>query len=161
MLSALLTPRSPLSFGQAPLKAQPEGHIVTRRAPRQQRIVLEQDADLGASELGLDRAGKRLLQPDHRPQQARLAGARRPDQGNELTFLDLQVCSLEDRLGAVGNREIMNAQFSASRNRRVVQAAEVRIGLDQTADDQAVGDAFRSIEIDRHALGVERGAVAN
>jgi len=29
------------------LKAQPEGYIVVRRAPRQQRIILEQNADFG------------------------------------------------------------------------------------------------------------------
>ena len=71
------------------VEAQAERHVVARRAPRQQRVVLEQDAKLGRRDLGLDRAGERLLQSDHGAQQARLAGARRPDQADELAFANL------------------------------------------------------------------------
>jgi hypothetical protein len=46
---------------------------VARRLPRQQRVVLEQDAELAARQFSLDRAGERRLQSDDSAQQARLA----------------------------------------------------------------------------------------
>jgi hypothetical protein len=53
--------------------------VVARSPPRQQCIVLEQDADLRARELAIDRARQRLLQPDYGTQQARFPRAGRPD----------------------------------------------------------------------------------
>jgi hypothetical protein len=52
------------------IEAQAERDIVARRLPRQQGIVLEQDAELRAGKVGLDRARERLLQPDHGTQEA-------------------------------------------------------------------------------------------
>ena len=47
------------------VEGETERDVVARRLPRQQRIVLEQDADLRTRKPGLDRARQRLLQPDH------------------------------------------------------------------------------------------------
>jgi hypothetical protein len=44
-----------------PVEPQAERDIVARRLPRQQRVVLEQDAELAARQLGLDRPGERWL----------------------------------------------------------------------------------------------------
>ena len=63
------------------------------------------------STLGLDRARERLLQADHGAQQARLARARRPDQAHELARADLKARAFQDRLAAVGNRQIADAQL--------------------------------------------------
>jgi hypothetical protein len=84
-----------------PLEGETERDVVARGLPRQQRIVLEQDADLRARKLGLDRARQRLLQPDHGAQQARLAGAGRPDEADETAFVDGEARSFEHRLAAV------------------------------------------------------------
>jgi hypothetical protein len=59
---------------------------------------------LRTRDAGVGRAAQRLLQPDDGAQQARFAGARRPDQADELTFANLEARAFEDRLGAVGNR---------------------------------------------------------
>ena len=47
------------------IEGQAERDIVARCLPRQQGVVLEQDADLRGRNVRLDRARKRLLQPDH------------------------------------------------------------------------------------------------
>ena len=71
-------PQPGVRLGQRPaalhaVQDQAERHVVARRLPRQQGIVLEQEADLRARERRLDLARERLLQADHCPQQARLA----------------------------------------------------------------------------------------
>jgi len=66
---------------------------------REQGVVLEDRVDLavvgrhsGHVPAGqLDRAGARLLEAGDHPQRRRLARARRPEQGEELALLDLQV----------------------------------------------------------------------
>jgi hypothetical protein len=103
------------------MEGQTERDIVARRPPRQKGIVLEQDADLRRGKLCLDRARQRLLQPDYGTQQARFPRAGRPDQANETTIADDEAGSFEDRLAAVGNRQIADAQLSAPRDRSVVQ----------------------------------------
>src|SRR5436189_281655 len=85
---------------------------------------------IASREPGLDIAGERLLQPDHRAQQARLAGAGRPDQADELPVLDSQAGAGEDRLAAIGDRQVADAQRSAPGDRRVVQPGNVGIRLD-------------------------------
>ena len=57
------------------VEGETQRDIVARRLPRQQGIVLEKDAHLRACKAGLDGPRERLLQPDHRAQQARLARA--------------------------------------------------------------------------------------
>ena len=47
------------------IEGQAKRDIVARCLPRQQRVVLEQDADLRGRNVRLDGARKRLLQPDH------------------------------------------------------------------------------------------------
>jgi hypothetical protein len=103
------------------MEGQTERDVVARRPPRQKGIVLEQDADLRRGKLCLDRARQRLLQPDYGTQQARFPRAGRPDQANETTIADDEAGSFEDRLAAVGNRQIADAQLSAPRDRSVVQ----------------------------------------
>jgi hypothetical protein len=47
------------------------------------------------------------LQADDDAQQARLAGARRPDKADKLALAYLKACALQDRLAAaVGERDI-------------------------------------------------------
>src|SRR5690349_21028934 len=82
-----------LGLGERPApldaaEAEAERDIVARRLPRQQRVVLEEDADLGPGEAGLDSAGQRPLQTDRGAQQARLAGARGSDQADKAAVLD-------------------------------------------------------------------------
>src|SRR5262249_43820396 len=50
------------------------------------------------------------LQPDYGAQQARLARTRRPDQAHEAAVAHGEARSFEDRLSAIGNRQIMDAQ---------------------------------------------------
>src|SRR5215208_6289139 len=94
-------------------KAEAERDIVARRLPRQQGVILKQYAELRARHAGLDRPGKRRLQADHSTEQARLARARRADQADEAAFLDVEIDALEDRLLAVTDRQIADAQRSA------------------------------------------------
>ena len=56
--------------------------------------------------------------------------------------------AFEDRLPAIGDRQIADAQLSASDDRRVVQPGDARAGLDQAAGDQALLDALGGVEID-------------
>jgi hypothetical protein len=111
-----IEPRQP-SFGlgtRGPavdtIQNKPKRDIVARRLPRQQRIVLKQDADLRTRQAGLDRARKRPLQPDRGAQQTRFARTGRPDQTDEPAILDGEACSFKDRLPAVRDRQIANAQ---------------------------------------------------
>ena len=97
----------------APFQAgedETKGDVFTRRLPRQQRVVLKQNADLPWRQSRFHRPGKRLLQPDNGAQQARLARSRWPDQADETTFLDRQIHPFEDRLLAIGNRQSLDAQ---------------------------------------------------
>ena len=105
--------RQPLVGGAQRLRAlhaaktEAERDVVARGAPRQQRVVLEQDADLGLRKFRLHHAGERLLQPHDDAQQARLAGARGSDQTHELTAADLKACAFKHRLAAaIGERNI-------------------------------------------------------
>src|SRR5258705_1903860 len=93
------------------VECKAERYVVARRLPRQQSIVLEQEADLRARKVGLDRACKRLLQPNHDAQQARLARARRSDQTHQPAFLNREVHGFEDRLPTIGNGQIADEQF--------------------------------------------------
>ena len=93
------------------MEGQAEGHIVARCLPREQGIILEQNAHLRACEIGLDRARERLLQPDDGPQEARLARARRAHETHEAALVDGEARSFEDRFAAVGDRQITDAQL--------------------------------------------------
>jgi hypothetical protein len=108
-----LEPCLRLGQGRAALGAvekEAERDVVARGLPRQQRIILEQDADLRARELVIDRTRERLLQPDHGSQQARFARARRSDKAHETAFVHGEARSLEHWLPAVGNRQVTDAQ---------------------------------------------------
>src|SRR5258705_7114620 len=65
-------------------EGQPKRDVVAGGAPRQQGVVLKQNADLGCCHFGLDRPGQRLLQADRGAQQARLARAGWPNEAHEL-----------------------------------------------------------------------------
>src|SRR5712691_11948377 len=97
------------------VQSEAEGDVVPRRLPRQERVVLEQDGDFRGRDLGLDRSLERLLQPDHRAQETRLAGPRRSHQADELTFPDGDTCAFQHRLAAVGNRQVGDAQAASFR----------------------------------------------
>jgi hypothetical protein len=62
---------------------------------------LEQDTDFGAVDIELDGARKLRLQTDDRAQQARFAGAGRPNQTDELSLPDFQARPFKDGLGAI------------------------------------------------------------
>src|SRR5436305_1102981 len=66
----------------------------------------------------------------------------------------------EDRLRAVGNGKITNAQRSTSGDRNIVQPGHARTGLDEAAGDQALLDPLGRVEIDAHGFRVERIPVA-
>src|SRR6516164_4807963 len=142
------------------VEGQAEGDIVARRLPRQHGIVLEKDPHLRARKVGLDGPRQRLLQPDHGAQQARFARARRPDQAHEAALAHGKARSLEDRLSAIGNRQIADAQDSTPDDRSVVQPGHARTRLDEAGGDQALLDALGRVEVDGHRFGVERVAVA-
>src|SRR5262245_252185 len=78
-------------------KTKTERDVVARGPPWQQRVVLEQHADIGFRHPGLDRARERLLQSDHGTQQARLARARGADQADELARFDRETRAFENR----------------------------------------------------------------
>src|SRR5205085_11206028 len=113
------------------VQGEAERDVLARGLPRQQRVVLKQDADLRGRNLGLDRPLQWRLQPDRGPQQARLAGTRRADQAHELAVADRDARSFEDRLAAVGNRQVADAQRSAPRDAGVEQPGNIRVGLEQ------------------------------
>src|SRR5437588_2547945 len=93
------------------IEREAECDVVAHRFPRQKRIVLKQNPDLRRRQAGLDAARKRLLQANHSAQETRLAGAGRPDQADELAVFDGEARSLKDRLPAVGDRQLTNAQL--------------------------------------------------
>src|SRR5262249_38397911 len=87
-----------------------ERDVIARSAPGQQRVILEQHADVGWRDLGLYCPRQRLLQADGRAQQARLARARWPDEAHELPARNHKACALEHRLASIGDRQVMDAQ---------------------------------------------------
>src|SRR5262249_12490642 len=130
-----------LSFGERlpalhAVENETEGDVFARRLPRQQRIVLEQDADLRAGEARLDGAGQRLLQPDHGAQEARLPRAGRSHEAHQPAVVDGETRSFEDRLLAIGNRELADAQ-------RQPPAIEVSCSPDMLAPDFISPPAIR------------------
>ena len=96
-------------------EGQPEGDVLACRLPRQQGVVLEEDANLRSFELAFDPARRGSLETDDGAQQARLAGARRSDEAYELALLELDICAFQDRLTAVGQRQVGDAQGASSR----------------------------------------------
>jgi len=66
---------------------------------------------------GLDGPGQRLLQTNRGAQQARLARAGRADQADELAARDLQARAFQNRLAAIGDRQVADAQISAPNDR--------------------------------------------
>src|SRR5262249_47203326 len=88
-----------------------------------------------------------------------LPRARRPDQAHETAVAHGEARSLEDRLSAIGNRQITDAQDSTPDDRSVVQPGHARARLDEAGGDQALLDALCRVEVDGHRLGVERVAV--
>jgi hypothetical protein len=84
-------------------KAEAERDIVACGTPRQQRVILEQDAKVGSDEFRFHLAGERLLQPNDDAQQAGLARAGGADETHELSRADLEAGALQNRLApAVG-----------------------------------------------------------
>jgi hypothetical protein len=98
-----------------PAEPQTERDIVARRLPRQQRVVLEQDAELVARQFGLDRAGERRLQPDDSAQQARFARTGWSDEADKAARIDGQIDACEDRLFAIGDRQFADTQLVSLR----------------------------------------------
>ena len=90
--------------------AQPEGHVLPRRAPRQERVVLEQEADVGQGHAEVDGAPQRLEEARHHPQDARLARAGRADEADELAGPHVEVDALDDGRTAEADREAADAQ---------------------------------------------------
>ena len=102
-----------------PVQLQPERHVLPRRAPRQQRVVLEQEAGLGGRDAELDRAAVRRVQPGDRAQHRALARARRPDQADDLAVADLEREPVDHRLGvAVAHAEVAHLHDRRSGERR-------------------------------------------
>src|SRR5262249_35261381 len=83
-----------------------EGGDGPSNEPRQQRVVLEQNADFGGRKARLDRACERLLQSDDRAEQARFARARRADQAYKAALIDIETGAFENGFIAVGNRQV-------------------------------------------------------
>src|SRR5262249_53022947 len=52
-----------------------------------------------------------LLKPDDGAQETRLARTRRPDETHEAALADGKARSFEDRLSAIGDRQIVDAQL--------------------------------------------------
>ena len=57
----------------SPVEDQAKRDVLARRLPRQQRVILKQDADFRTLQPGIDRAGQRLLQSHDDAQQAGLS----------------------------------------------------------------------------------------
>ena len=102
---------------------QSQRHVPARRAPRQQRVVLEQEADVARPDVQLDRAAQRLQQAGHHPQDAGLAGTGRADQGCELPRRHVEIDAFEDRLPAVADRQTAYPQHLSSAGGRYPAAA--------------------------------------
>jgi len=88
-----------LSLGS--VEDEPKRDVLARGLPRQQRVVLKQDADFGSGESGVNLTGERLLQPDDDAQQARFARSGRPDEADELAILDGETCTFENGFAAI------------------------------------------------------------
>src|SRR5690606_17559235 len=89
---------------------QAERDVLARRAPRQQGVVLKQEADLGRRDFQRDFALERLLEAGDGAQDARLARAGGSDQAGELASRDIQIYVLENGFRAVGQRKVTDLQ---------------------------------------------------
>src|SRR5262249_2276881 len=141
-------------------KAQPECDVVAGGAPRQQGVVLKQDADLRRLDFGLDGTGQRLLQTNRGAQQARLARAGRSDQAHELAARDLKARAFQNRLAAIGNRQIADAQSSAPNDRCVVQPRYAGAAFEHATGEETLFDPLGGFEVDRNRVGIERRTMA-
>lgn len=85
--------------------ADPEAErdVLPDRPPWEQRIVLEEKADLGTLHPHLDLSTGRLEQSGHGAKDACLARARGAEEGGELTGLDVEIHILEHRVVPVGD----------------------------------------------------------
>ena len=96
-----------------PWKRQAERDIVARRLPRQQRVVLEQDADLGAGEPGSTMPASGCCSPITARSRLDLPEPEGPTRLTNWPSPTERARSFEDRLAAIGDRQIADAQLSA------------------------------------------------
>src|SRR6266850_2169785 len=74
--------------------------------------------------------------------------------------LDLPEPDGPNRLAAIGNRQIADAQISAPNDRCVVQPRHAGTGLEHAAGEETLFDPFGGLDVDRDSVGIERSAVA-
>ena len=72
------------------------------------------------------RPAEGACRPDDGAQERALARARWPDQADELARLDREARRLQNRRGAIGERQLVDAQHSASGDRSVEETGDVR-----------------------------------
>ena len=88
---------------RARLHAQAEGDVLEHRHVAEQRVMLEHEADMALAGAARERilavegdlAGIRPVEAGDDPQQRGLAGARRPEQRQQLAVADLQIDIVE------------------------------------------------------------------
>ena len=110
----------PIGLGQrlgrrAPVQLQSERDVLPRRAPRQQRVVLEKKPGLCRRDPEVHRAAIGLVQPRDRPQNRALARARRADEADHLPLVHLERDALDHRLGVA----VAHAQVAHPHDRRL------------------------------------------
>ena len=111
--------------------AQPERDIIERGAPRQQRVVLEENPHIAAIEVAGDHTGIRSLQADDRTQQTAFARSRGTDQTDELASVDTQIGAFEDRFGAIAERQAGYVEHLGAGDREVEHLLRLNLRLDQ------------------------------
>ena len=121
--------------------AQAERHIVERGAPRQKRVVLEEDSEMPPVEIESDRPGARPLQAHNCTQQATLARARGTDQTDELPGVDPQIGTFEDRLGAIAEGQAGDVEHLVSWFRSPTD--QIMAVIARTPGRPPAGRAFR------------------
>ena len=127
-LLADLLPRRP----QPPRPhAQPEGHVLHHRHVAEKRVVLKDEADAALADAGLGdaavveadfaAAGVGRFQAGNDPQQRRLPGTGRPEQGDEFARGDLQAHLGQGRVAAETLRDAagLDAHWPSPSNRAV------------------------------------------
>ena len=89
---------------------QPERDVLARRPPRQEGIVLEEEADVENGHVQRHASPARRHEAGDGSQDAALAGARRPDQADELAGCDVEIDALDRGLSTVADRKVSNAE---------------------------------------------------
>ena len=95
--------------------AQAEGHVVAHGAPREQGVVLKEEADVARTDVELDPPAERVEEAGDHAQDAGLARSGRADERGELPRRHVEVDAVENRLAPEADGEPRYAQHGRGR----------------------------------------------